>query len=86
MTQVATGIQLRAARSALGWSREELAQRSGVSVRTIVRHEESAGVPLSRAGNLAALIRALEAAGIEFLAGDTGAPPGLRFHMSPEGP
>ncbi|TCP41259.1 helix-turn-helix domain-containing protein [Rhodovulum marinum] len=80
-----TGRQIRAARGALNWSVQELADRTGVGTATIVRYEVAEGVPKSRKGNLAAIRRALEAAGIEFI----GAPddrPGLRIGVPPRQP
>ena len=76
---VATGSQLRAARNALGWSIETLAERSGVSVRTIIRYEDIDGVPPSRSGNLETLIFEMQTAGIEFI-GTPDDAPGIRIH------
>ena len=67
MTKNATASQLRAARSAIGWSLERLAQDSGVSLRTLIRYEDQVGVPPNRGGNLVRVIASLEAAGIEFI-------------------
>ena len=56
--------QIRAARSWLGWSQDDLAAKSGVGRATIARLELSAeirqGLPL------AAIQRAFEDAGVEF--------------------
>ncbi|RBI83329.1 transcriptional regulator [Rhodosalinus halophilus] len=79
----ATGAQLRAARNALGWSIEYLAERSGVSVRTIIRYEDHDDVPPSRSGNLKALRRTLENAGIEFI-GTPEDRPGIRIAGTPK--
>jgi transcriptional regulator with XRE-family HTH domain len=76
---IATGSQLRAARNALGWSIETLAERSGVSVRTIIRYEDTDGVPPTRGGNLDTLIFTMKAAGIEFI-GTPDDAPGIRIH------
>lgn len=74
-----TGLQIRAARSALRWSVGELAERSGVASRTIKRLEPIDGVPPSRSSTLMDLRRTFEAAGIEFIGGpDDG--PGVRVH------
>jgi transcriptional regulator with XRE-family HTH domain len=78
MTDKATAEQVRAARAALAWSIESLAERSGVSVRTIIRYEDTQGVPPSRGGNLQKLISCLEAAGIEFI-GTPEDGPGIRM-------
>lgn len=81
---IATGSQLRAARNALGWSIETLADRSGVSVRTIIRYEDTDGVPPSRGGNLGTLISTMKAAGIEFIGTPDGSPGILIHRASPE--
>jgi transcriptional regulator with XRE-family HTH domain len=76
----ATSAQLRAARSAVGWTVRELAKRSAVGEATIKRYEASPSVPKSRKGNLQAIMLAYESAGIEFI----GAPddsPGIRIHL-----
>jgi transcriptional regulator with XRE-family HTH domain len=73
-----SGVQIRAARAALRWTIKELAEKSGLGIRTIKRFEGVDGIPLSRTSTLAELKRTLEAAGIEF----TGAPddcPGIRL-------
>ena len=72
-----TGIQIRAARGALGWSAEDLAQRSGVVRRTIIRIEATDGVPQGRVSTLMDIKAALEAAGIEFI-GSPDDRPGIR--------
>ena len=78
MTEEATADQLRAARAALGWQIELLSIRSGVSVRTIIRYEDTQGVPPNRGGNLQKLIAALQDAGIEFI-GTPDDAPGIRL-------
>ena len=74
-----TGAQIRAARNALGWSIERLSEKSGISMRTIIRYEDVEGVPPNRSGNLDTLIAALESAGIEFIGTPDNAP-GIRIH------
>jgi transcriptional regulator with XRE-family HTH domain len=76
---IATGSQLRAARNALCWSIERLADLSGVSMRTLIRYEATNDVPSSRGGNLETIVKTLEAAGIEFI-GSPGDAPGIRIH------
>ena len=61
------GNQIRAARAYLRMSIKDLAEASGVSVATIQRAEVTDGQPSMTRANLAALERALEAAGVEFL-------------------
>ena len=79
MKKDATGSQLRAARNALAWSLENLADISGVSIRTLIRYEAVDGIPASRGGNLATIISTLESAGIEFI-GTPDDAPGIRIH------
>lgn len=57
--------QCKAARVLLDWSQDDLAERSLVSVSTIRNFEQ--GKRATYPANLAALKRALEAGGIEFL-------------------
>ncbi len=54
----------------------DLAEASGVSLRTIVHFEVGERQPIP--ANLAAIKRALEAAGIEFIA-ENGGGPGVRL-------
>lgn len=75
--------QVKAARALLGWSQEELARRSGVSVVTIKRLEkvddhEPIGGRLSTA---MALQGALEAAGVIFIA-ENGEGVGVRLRKT----
>ena len=60
-----TREQSRAARAMLGWSREELAEKAGVSAGTVVGFELLGAD--SKMSTLLKLARALEAAGIEFI-------------------
>ncbi|WP_282608431.1 helix-turn-helix domain-containing protein [Pelagibius sp. Alg239-R121] len=68
---------MRAARALLKWSIADLAERSGVSVPTIQRME-SRGTGSSTAVNVDVIRRALETAGIEFIA-ENGGGAGVRF-------
>ena len=70
--------QIRAARALLGISAADLAERSGVTWKTVQRFESAKGVPPSRAGTLERVRRALEDAGVEFL-GDPEASPGVQL-------
>lgn len=65
------GRQIRAARGILGWSREELLSVAGVSKSALLRMES--GLADSRGSTLLKVMKALEEAGIEFLAHDDGA-------------
>ena len=74
-----TSAQIRMARHALRWSASELAETTGLSISTIKRIEASDGEPNSTKANLAALQKALESAGIEFI-GTPDDAPGVRIH------
>ena len=74
-----TAAQIRAARGALGWSAELLSERSGVSLRTILRFEAAEGVPPSRSSTLLEVKNALEVGGIEFLSSSNDWGPGVRL-------
>ena len=72
------GFQIRAARAVLGWSAEDLARESSVSLRTIRRAELSDVHTNMTAANEQAIRRALEAAGVEFI-DENGGGPGVRL-------
>jgi transcriptional regulator with XRE-family HTH domain len=59
--------QIKAARALLGWSQDDLAARSGISVPTIKRLEAAEGEVGGRAETREALLSALKEGGIEFL-------------------
>jgi transcriptional regulator with XRE-family HTH domain len=69
-----TPDQSRAARGLLDWSQTELASRSNLSESTIRDFEKGRRIP--SINNLAAIRRALEAAGVEFIDGNQ---PGVRL-------
>jgi transcriptional regulator with XRE-family HTH domain len=73
-----TGGQLRSARASLGWSSEALAEKAGVSQRTIMRAEQTDGVIHARRATIIVLKQTLEAAGIEFI-GTPDDGPGIRL-------
>ena len=77
-----TGVQIRSARYALGWSVAKLSAASRVSTSTIKRVELESGVPKSTKTNIAAIQNALETAGIEFI-GTPDDAPGIRIHSIP---
>jgi transcriptional regulator with XRE-family HTH domain len=64
-----TIVQVKAARALLGWSQEDLAERSGLSVPTIRRFEARSKLRVSKEARLK-MEAALEAAGIAFTNGD----------------
>ncbi len=61
-----TARQIRAARSLLGWTQDELSQKVGVSVPTIKRIEKN-GLESIKAGSAEALENAFTSAGVEFI-------------------
>jgi transcriptional regulator with XRE-family HTH domain len=69
-----TPAQSRAARALINWSQPQLAEASGVSVSTIRDFETGKRSPI--VNNLAALRRALEAAGVELTNGEQ---PGVKL-------
>ena len=77
--------QVRAARALISMTREELAEASGVALRTLADFESGARSP--HRPTLAAIQRALEEAGIIFIASN-GEGPGVRLKKSapPEAP
>jgi transcriptional regulator with XRE-family HTH domain len=75
-----TSAQIRAARSLLRWSAEDLARRSLLSVATIRRAELTEDQTSMTAANDLAVRRALEAAGVQFIDGDGGGP-GVRLRQ-----
>ncbi|MER8562043.1 helix-turn-helix transcriptional regulator [Mesorhizobium sp. M0578] len=68
--------QLRAARALIDWTREDLANASGITVRTLVRIENAQTT--SRQTTFDALVGALETAGIEFIP-ENGGGAGVRL-------
>lgn len=81
-----SAAQIRAARALLDWNQPRLAEAAGLSTPTIRRMEGDKGPGKSTAENVEAVRRALEDAGIVFLASgeirDGG--PGVRLR-SPGG-
>jgi hypothetical protein len=70
--------QVKAARSLLAWSQEEMAAAADVSIPTVKRLEAQDG-PLGGRDETGAKIRsALEAAGVEFIE-ENGGGPGVRL-------
>jgi hypothetical protein len=80
-----TGEQLRAAISALRWSRRILHEHCGVAERTIQRAAEASGVPSINARLLVTMQEALENGNengwIEFIHTPD---PGIIFHRKPQ--
>lgn len=78
MTPKLSGSQLRAARALLRWSAIDLANASKVGVATIRRVEILDGEITATSANNAALRRALESAGVEFI-DENGGGAGVRL-------
>jgi transcriptional regulator with XRE-family HTH domain len=75
-----TPSQLRAARALVGWSREDLAKKSGVGAPTVKDFELNGSDP--RQGTVHKWQRALEAAGVLFIEEDAKSDeggPGVRL-------
>ena len=70
--------QMRMARAALGWSFETMAEKCGVSSRTLRRIESEDGLQKATNANLRLIRETLQAAGIEFI-GEAGDGPGVRL-------
>ena len=72
------GTDLIDARRLLGWSRYELARRSGVNHRTLKSYELAGDIAPASVGTLTRVVDALEDAGVEF------GPDGVRLeHAAP---
>jgi DNA-binding transcriptional regulator YiaG len=76
-----TGAQIRAARNALRWTTQELAERAEVTSRTVKRFEAVDRVPPSHSSTLLKIKSALEAAGVEFI-GTPDDRPGIRVSLT----
>ena len=74
--------QLKAARALARMDQQGLATRSGVSVPTIKRMEAGDGPIRGNYENVAAVVAALEAAGVEFIPSNGGGP-GARLRNPP---
>lgn len=75
-----TGNQVWAARVLAGLSREDAAERAGISLEALAEIEAQGGAALSPdAAAARRLIEALDAAGVEFLADDG---PGVRLRAA----
>jgi transcriptional regulator with XRE-family HTH domain len=77
-------VQIRAARTLLGWTAQNLASASNVGVATIRRLEVQDGVPDCHPRTLQDLRRAFEEAGIEFI-GTPQNGAGVRFKPTEKG-
>jgi len=73
-----TSELIRAARALLRWEQRQLAEASSVSLPTVKRLEAKPGVLAAHAPTIAALVHALEAAGVEFI-DENGGGAGVRL-------
>jgi transcriptional regulator with XRE-family HTH domain len=71
--------QIKAARALIGWSQEDIARISGVSIPTIKRLEATEGPIGGRVETGERIVAALEAAGVEFT---NGKRPGVRLRKA----
>ena len=74
-----TASQIRAARALLEWTQPQLAEASGLSLMSVRRMEGSSGPSQRSAGNVEAVRKALDDAGVMFLPADDTAGPGVRL-------
>lgn len=79
-----TGRQIAAARVLIGLGQAELAAAASISVPTLRRMEASAGPAAGLTNNVAAVKRALEAAGVIFV-DENGEGPGVRLRKGRRG-
>jgi len=71
-----TRLQVRMARTALGWGVRDLARKAGVSPTTVSRFENGAH---TRVDTVALFQDVLERAGVVFIAADENGGPGVRL-------
>jgi len=82
MMSTLTVEQMRMARAAVGWSFETMAEKCGVSSRTLRRIESEDGLQKATNANLRLIRETFQAAGIEFI-GDADDGPGVRLWAKP---
>jgi transcriptional regulator with XRE-family HTH domain len=79
MQNIITGAQIRAARSLIGITAEELAERARLGVATIRRAELIDGPTNLTEANAATLRAAIDAAGVTLIDPDQAGGPGVRL-------
>ena len=80
--RIVIGAQIRAARSLLGWSQDELASAAGIHLNAVAYWEQTVGIPIGRHEPHACrkIAEALRCAGVEFIG---HAKPGVRLCENP---
>ena len=78
-----TSEQIRAARAMLRIEQKALAEMAGISLETVKRIERMPGAVSAYASTVDAIARALESAGVEFIAGNGGGC-GVRLKAEPQ--
>lgn len=73
-----TPAQCRAARGLLNWTQDKLASAAAVSVVTVRNFENEKSLP--QRATLDVMTRAIESAGVTFIAGNDGGP-GVRLSL-----
>jgi transcriptional regulator with XRE-family HTH domain len=73
-----TSEQVRAARALLRWEQRDLAEASGVSLPSVKRLETQPGLLAAQERTIADLRKAIEKAGVEFIA-ENGGGAGVRM-------
>lgn len=74
-----THAQLRAARSLVGLSKDELATKAGITTKTLTRLESNTSGTRRANDVLRAVVVALEKSGVEFLSDSERSGVGVRF-------
>jgi len=75
-----SGRQIRAARALLGWSGQDLADKCGISLKTLRRYEPQNGIPAGSVKALESIKSALESQGVVFT-GDPVKDPGVLLNQ-----
>lgn len=75
-----SGKQIRAARALLDWSGQKLADKCGVSLKTLRRYEPQDGIPSGNTKVLESIKSKLEESGIIF-SGDPVKSPGVSLNQ-----
>lgn len=74
-----TPVQIRAARTLLGWTLDDLAQRMGVGRKRLMRLEDPEQKTRVDGNLIRAVVETIEAAGVRFVPPDDQQGRGVRF-------